>query len=107
MDERHIIARKFLEACGFQLEAVLRKHKVVQRRNRNTALYVVLNSDWTDLAEAQLRRKLGYGKEHSAHKIAEIEQLTLQAAATAANTSGSNSGNKGGDKKKSKKGGRG
>ena len=55
LDERHVIGRKFLQRCGFELEAVLRKHRVVGNRNRNTAVYVVLNSDWQETAEKKLR----------------------------------------------------
>jgi hypothetical protein len=72
VDERHVIGRRFLESCGFQLEAVLRKHKVVQRRNRNTALYVVLNSEWLE-TETKLKRRLGYSLQPVVHKVAEIE----------------------------------
>lgn len=72
VDERHVIGRRFLESCGFQLEAVLHKHKVVQRRNRNTALYVVLNSDWLEV-ETKLKRRMGYSLQPVVHKVAEIE----------------------------------
>lgn len=58
VDERHIIARKLLQSCGFQLEVVLRKHKIVCNRNRNTALYVLLNSDLVDI-ETILKRTFG------------------------------------------------
>lgn len=72
VDERHIIARKFLERCGFQLEATLRKHRIVQNRNSNTALYVVLNSEWED-AERKLKTLLKISLAPKMHKIAEIE----------------------------------
>ncbi|KAJ1430852.1 hypothetical protein B484DRAFT_328167 [Ochromonadaceae sp. CCMP2298] len=58
VDERHLIGRKLLLSAGFLLEAVLRKHKIIQNRNSNTALYVLLNSEW-ELAQEKLRRKLG------------------------------------------------
>ena len=48
-DERHIIYRKFLQRCFFQLETVLRKHKIVSNRNCNTALHIMLNSDWPQI----------------------------------------------------------
>ena len=58
LDERHVIGRKFLQRCGFELEAVLRKHRVVGNRNRNTALYVLLNSDWQESSEKKLQSLL-------------------------------------------------
>jgi RimJ/RimL family protein N-acetyltransferase len=59
IDERHLICRKFIERCGFQLEAILRKHRIVHQRNRNTALYVLLNSDWPEV-EARCKAFIGY-----------------------------------------------
>lgn len=73
VDERHVIGRKFLERCGFQLEAVLRKHKILQQRNSNTALYVVLNSEWVDV-ERKLKHYLGISLVPQLHKIASIEE---------------------------------
>ena len=45
-DAHNQVATKFLERVGFSLEAVLRKHRIVERRNRDTSLYRILNSDW-------------------------------------------------------------
>lgn len=73
VDERHVIGRKFLERCGFTLECVLRKHKILQQRNSNTALYVVLNSEWLDV-ERKLKHSLGINLAPENHKIAAIEQ---------------------------------
>lgn len=56
-DERHIIARNFFQRCGFQHEATLRKHRILHSRNSNSAIYVLLNSDW-DLAVRNLLRLL-------------------------------------------------
>ena len=53
-----MIMKKFLERCGFRLEAILRKHRIVSRRNRDTAVYVVLNSDWPEI-EFRLKKFLG------------------------------------------------
>ena len=72
-DERNVIARKFLERCGFELEAVLRKHRIVRNRNSNTVLYTVLNSDWMDV-ERKLKALLGIPLVPALHKIAEIEK---------------------------------
>lgn len=57
-DERHVVARKFLQRCGFEMEAILRKHKIVQRKNCNTALFVMLNSDWQEGGEIRFRKYL-------------------------------------------------
>ena len=70
VDERNIIARKFLQRCGFQLEAVLRKNKIVQNKNSNSALYSMLNSEWPD-HEPKIRA-LANCKEEKKLKIAEV-----------------------------------
>jgi hypothetical protein len=72
VEERHQIGRKFLERCGFQCEAVLRKHKVLHQRNSNTALYTVLNSDFLEV-EKRLKTHLGWSLAPKMHKIAEVE----------------------------------
>ena len=43
---RNIIMRKFLERCGFVQESIMRKYRIVDRRNRDIVVYVILNSDW-------------------------------------------------------------
>ena len=72
VEERHVIGRKFLERCGFQCEAILRKHKVLHCRNSNTALYVMLNSDFEQV-ERKLKTHLGLSLTAKMHKIAELE----------------------------------
>lgn len=57
-DTRHVIYRKFLERCGFRLEAVLRKHKILRKRNKDTALYVMLNSEFPEV-EVAFKKLLG------------------------------------------------
>lgn len=57
-DERHLIAKKFFQRCGFLCEAVLRKHKIVRHRSQNTAVYALLNSDWEQIKPI-LQRHLG------------------------------------------------
>lgn len=64
--------RKFLERCGFIMESVMRKHRVVDNRNRDTAVYVTLNSDW-DQINIKLKKILGLGLGKKMHKVAEIE----------------------------------
>jgi hypothetical protein len=59
VDARDVISRKFHERCGFLLEAILRKHRVVNERNRDTALYVILNHEW-DEREVKLKKYLGW-----------------------------------------------
>ena len=58
VNHRNVIMRKFVERCGFILETILRKHKIVQRRNCDTALYVMVNSDWTQ-NEVKIKTLLG------------------------------------------------
>lgn len=73
VDVRHAIMRKFLERCGFQSEAVLRKHRIVQRRNRDSALYVVLNSEFVDVS-LRLKLLLGIDPKPKVAKPAEIQE---------------------------------
>jgi hypothetical protein len=94
VDARHVIMRKFLERCGFKLEAVLRKHRVVDRRNSDAALYVLLNSEWTE-ADQGLKKLLGLPLREQLHKVAEID--TTVAAVGAGNKA---KGGKGSPKKK-------
>lgn len=72
VDVRHAIMRKFLERCGLQSEGVLRKHRIVQRRNRDTALYVVLNSEFVDVS-LRLKLMLGIDPKPKMQSAAEIE----------------------------------
>ena len=71
VDERHAIAKRFLSRSGWTLEAVLHKHRIVQKRNRNSAIYVMLNSDWSSGgARESLRKKLGLSPEPTKTKKA-------------------------------------
>ena len=65
--------RKFIEKCGFQQESIMRKHRIVDRRNRDTAVYVVLNSDWEQI-DVKLKKILGISLRAKVHKVAEIEE---------------------------------
>lgn len=38
--------RDLAKQLGFQLEGVMRKHMIVDERNRDSALYSILNTDW-------------------------------------------------------------
>ena len=68
--------RKFLERCGFQQESIMRKHRIVDCRNRDTAVYVLLNSDW-DQINVRLKKILGLDLYTKMHKIAEIEENSI------------------------------
>lgn len=82
VEERHIIGRKFFERCGFQCEAVLRKHKVLHNRNSNTALYTVLNSDFVEV-ERRLKLFLGIPLTAPMQKIAAIDGASAAVEAEA------------------------
>jgi len=73
LDERHIIGRKFLARCGFELEAVMRKHRIVGKRNSNTALFVILNSDWQQEGREKRLRQYLQLPDTVTVKIAEID----------------------------------
>lgn len=120
VDTRNQVARKFLERCTFQLEAILRKHKVVEDRNRDTAVYVILNSDWAE-NEIRLKKYLGWSTKPFVEKAADIKRdplLFKRNASSSIESSISNDdnalrgkdlnsqsllGNNAGDKKKKKK----
>lgn len=76
VDTRHIIMRKFLDRCGFRQEAVFRKHKIFEKRNRDTALYVILNNEFHDV-NLQLRKYVGFPVKPPTKKVAEIENVAL------------------------------
>jgi hypothetical protein len=73
VDTRHTIARKFIERCGFKLEGILSKHRIVANRNRDSALYALLNSDWEGDVEVAMKKLLGISLAPKTHKIVEIE----------------------------------
>ena len=65
--------RKFLERCGYVEESIMRKHRIVNSRNRDTAVYVLLNSDW-DQINIRLKKILGLDLNKKMHKVAQIEE---------------------------------
>jgi RimJ/RimL family protein N-acetyltransferase len=71
-DYRNLIGKKFLERCGFRCESILRKHKIFMSRNRDTAMYVMLNSEWEE-QEIKFKRYLGIDLKPKMHKVAEID----------------------------------
>ena len=73
VDIRNIVMRKFLERCGFAMESVMRKHRILDNRNRDSAVYVILNSDW-DQISVKLKSILGLNLRDKMHKVAEIEE---------------------------------
>jgi len=85
LDERHIIGRKFFTRCGFELEAILRKHRIVGKRNSNTALLVMLNSDWQQEGREKRLRQYLQLPDTVTVKVAEMDvttQMTLDSNTT-------------------------
>lgn len=59
--------RRLARALGFELEGILRKHMIVDERNRDSALYSILNTDWKySPATQKLAKKLKYSRRPSA-----------------------------------------
>lgn len=71
-DSRNLIFRKFLERCGFQNEAILRKHKIFLNRNSDTCIYVILNSEWPEV-DLKLKRYLGFSVKPTTEKAAFLD----------------------------------
>lgn len=69
-----MIGKKLLERIGFREEAVLRKSRIVNNRNSDIALYVILNSEWQEV-EIKLKKLLGFSIRKATHHIAEIESI--------------------------------
>lgn len=73
VDTRHLIARKFLERCGFKIEGILRKHRIVNKKNRDSVLFVFLNSDWLEVS-TNLKKLLGIDLKPKTKKIADVDK---------------------------------
>jgi hypothetical protein len=58
--------------CGFKIEGILRKHRIVKGRNRDTALYVILNSEWFELS-IKLKKWIGIDPNPKTIKVADIQ----------------------------------
>ena len=64
-----------MENIGFRLESICHKHKIIQERNRDSAVYVITNADWPEI-ESNLRIKCSLPKKTvKLHNIAEIETI--------------------------------
>jgi hypothetical protein len=59
--------------CGFKMETIMRKHRIVRNRNRDSALYVILNSEWLETA-VKLKKYLGIDPKPKTIKLADIEE---------------------------------
>lgn len=75
VDQRNYIAKKFFLSCGFLLESTLRKHRIVNNRNSDSSLFVLLNNEWRE-KELGIRRNLKMvpKKTVKASEIADIQQ---------------------------------
>lgn len=45
-DGQNLRGRKFAHSFGFQLESLMSKHRIVKDANVDTAMFVIVNSDW-------------------------------------------------------------
>ena len=74
-DSRNLIYRKFLERCGFKCEAILRKHRIFKGcKNRDTAMYVILNSEWyKESIRSNLRTVCGLPDKPKGRKLISID----------------------------------
>ena len=61
IDSQDAVQRKLASRLGFTLEGVLYKHLVVKEASRDSNIYGMLNSDWTNGARNSIFAKL-YGK---------------------------------------------
>eukprot|EP00937_MAST-01D_sp_MAST-1D-sp2_P007939 g7939.t1 len=61
-------SRALASKNGFSLEGVLRKHGIVRGRNRDSALYSVLNSEW-QLLRGQLQARARGGAPRTSGKV--------------------------------------
>ena len=59
VDNRNIQGKRFFERCGFSLEGLMLKHRVINNRNRDTAVYRVLNHDWDTIIALKLSKYVG------------------------------------------------
>eukprot|EP00611_Tribonema_gayanum_P001112 TRINITY_DN1083_c0_g1_i2.p1 TRINITY_DN1083_c0_g1~~TRINITY_DN1083_c0_g1_i2.p1 ORF type:complete len:226 (-),score=1.40 TRINITY_DN1083_c0_g1_i2:65-742(-) len=62
---------------GFTLEGVLRKHRIVQDRSRDTAVFSITNSDWRDGGQERAETVL-YGAPKLHSKAALLSQSSSQ-----------------------------
>jgi len=104
VDVRHVVARKLFEKCGFVSEAVLRKHRISCRRNRDSCLYVLLNSEWHE-KEIALKKFLGIDIKAKVKQEEEEEggSKGVSSLVGGGGGSGGSGGSGGGEGKKKKK----
>eukprot|EP01031_Cornospumella_fuschlensis_P035309 gene35309-42784_t len=104
VDERHIIARKFFQRCGFLHEATLRKHRIINSRNSSSAVYVMLNSDWSSI-ESKLYKTVGLKPSDAKIKVAALPTAIDKSALVSSTLKNGENGmnNIGLKKKKNKK----
>jgi hypothetical protein len=69
----------------------MRKHRIIGKRNRDTAVYVMLNSDWAE-EEFKLKKFLGIPIVKK-HKIAEIDSIDIKNLSNNSNISSNKNNN--------------
>jgi hypothetical protein len=89
--------RKFLLKCGFQLESIKRKDKIISNKyNQDTCVYVIINNEW-DIINRYWKKSLGLPtitterERERETEIAAVSQLSLLSNNSSSSSSSDNS----------------
>lgn len=81
------------------MESILRKHRIVKNRNRDSAMYVILNSEWLESA-VKLKKYLGIDPKPKTVRLADIQEADKLFPIIGAREDATNKGKKKTKKKK-------
>ena len=74
VNAKNVIMRRCVERCGFLMESILRKHRIHNCRSSDTALYVILNSEFA-VTEVKLKKYLNIDIRAGVVKVAQINSV--------------------------------